>query len=87
MVMKGKDNILRGVSVRTSNRNMERVVQHIYPPDLSCDEPQWKPNPEVQPFAYVLPETQQLQRRYGSSNKTLKRMKINLKQLKIPQLD
>ena len=50
-VIEGKDNVVRGARVRTSNGNLERAVQHIYPLELSCDEPKWKPNPEAQPFA------------------------------------
>ena len=50
-VIEGKDNVIRGVRVRTSKGNLERAVQHIYPLELSCDEPKWKPNPEAKTFA------------------------------------
>ena len=30
--------MIRGASIRTSNGNIERAVQHIYPLELSCDE-------------------------------------------------
>ena len=50
-VIEGKDNVIRGVRIRTSKGNLERAVQHIYPLELSCDEPKWKPNPEAKTFA------------------------------------
>ena len=48
--MKGKDNVVLGASVRASNGSLEQAVQHIYPLELPCDEPKWKPNPEAQAF-------------------------------------
>ena len=50
-VIEGKDNVIRGVRVRTSKGNLERAVQYIYPLELSCDEPKWKPNPKAKTFA------------------------------------
>ena len=49
-VMKGRDYVIRGASIRTSNGNIERAVQHIYPLELSCDETKWNPNPEAPTF-------------------------------------
>jgi hypothetical protein len=49
-VMKGRDDVIRGASKRTSNGNIERAVQHIYPLELSCDETKWNPNPEAPTF-------------------------------------
>lgn len=49
-VIQGKDKVVRGVSVRTSNGNLERAVQHIYPLELSCDDTKWTPNPKAPPF-------------------------------------
>ena len=44
-VMKGRDDVIRGASIRTSNGNIERAVQHIYPLELSCDETKLEPQP------------------------------------------
>ena len=49
-VIKGKDDVVRGVRVRTSNGNLERAVQHIYPLELSCDDTKWVPNPKAPAF-------------------------------------
>ncbi|XP_028409519.1 uncharacterized protein LOC114532142 [Dendronephthya gigantea] len=49
-VIEGKDNVVRGVRVRTPNGDLERAVQHIYPLELSCDRKKWSPNPEAPIF-------------------------------------
>ena len=46
-LIEGKDNIIRGAQVRTANGKLERAIQHLYPLELSCDKPKWKPNPSA----------------------------------------
>ena len=46
-LIEGKDNIIRGVQVRTANGKLERAIQHLYPLELSCDKPKWNPNPSA----------------------------------------
>ena len=46
-LIEGRDGVIRGAQVRTSNGELERAVQHLYPLELSCDKPKWKPNPSA----------------------------------------
>ena len=36
-LIKGKDGIVRGATLRTLNGTIERPVQHLYPMELTCD--------------------------------------------------
>ena len=47
-VIKGKDGIVRGATLRTSNGTIERPVQHLYPLELTCD---LGTNPTLNPAA------------------------------------
>lgn len=53
-LIKGKDSIVRGAKLRTANGELERAVQHLYPPsptELTCDETNFKkPNPAAPCF-------------------------------------
>ena len=33
----GKDNVIRAVRVKTSNKTLERAMQHLHPLELNCD--------------------------------------------------
>ena len=46
-LIEGRDGVIQGAQVRTSNGELERAVQHLYPLELSCDKPKWKPNPSA----------------------------------------
>ena len=34
---KGKDDVIRGVKLRTQKLHIERPIQHLYPLELDCD--------------------------------------------------
>ena len=34
----GRDGVIRAAKVKTSNRHLERAVNHLYPLELSCDQ-------------------------------------------------
>ena len=33
----GRDGVVRGAMLRSSNSSLERLLQHLYPLELSCD--------------------------------------------------
>ncbi len=48
-LIKGKDNVVRGAKVQTANGVLERVIQQLYPLELSIEENNWEPNPTFIP--------------------------------------
>ena len=36
----GRDGVIRAVKLRTSKSILERPIQHLYPLELSCDDPE-----------------------------------------------
>ena len=50
-LIRGCDGVVRGAKVKTVNGQLERVVQHLYPLELSCDrEPPVSFNPTAPTF-------------------------------------
>ena len=50
---KGKDGVVGGAKVKTTNGNIKRAIQHLYPFELICDDSQFRnPNPQHPSFSH-----------------------------------
>ena len=51
-LIKGRDGIIRGASLKTSKETLERAIQHLYPLELTCLQPSSTLNPTAPEFNY-----------------------------------
>ena len=51
-LIKGRDGVFRGASLKTSKETLERAIQHLYPLELTCLQPSSTLNPSAPEFNY-----------------------------------
>lgn len=49
-LIKGRDGVVRGASVKTSKDTLEHAIQHLYPLELTCSQPSSTLNPTALEF-------------------------------------
>ena len=51
-LIKGRDGVVRGASLKSSKETLECAIQHLYPLELTCSQPSSTLDPSAPEFNY-----------------------------------